>query len=471
LFLYQKALSQGRLKIFNEKILSLQQLTDKFPDSKYQASANYEIGRTFHSNIENADSAIYYYQLFTDKFPNAPQMRTALSSLANLYFNNHSFEKSLETYKTIIAKYPGTNEAVTALEMIKNISVEMNNPDYYVDYVENEGIDTDISEFEKDSLIYESAQKLFVNNDIDGAIAAFDRYLLKYPNGHYSLEANFYQGQCYYSKDMFDNALKAYQFVMAKPSNVFSEDSYLKSSSICFDREDYELALEYYTGLEEVTEQKPRILIARTGMLRSAYLTENYKAVIPAAIKFLETENITDAQIREAHYKLANAYYKTDKINKALSHYSSLSNEVTSFEGGEAKYFVAKINHQMGNDSIAENTIIHFSQQNSPHRYWLAKSFLLLADIYTARAEYFQATHILQSISDNYTDETDGIKEYAREQLMKIRELEEQEAMQDKNQRIPKKEIENTVPLDSIKTPADSIKSQNVEQEIPENNE
>jgi tetratricopeptide (TPR) repeat protein len=459
---YQRAIAQGRLKNHQEKINNLHILRGKFPESRYHAGALYEIARTFHSNIENQDSAIYHYQAFTNQYPNNPQMRSALASLANLYFANQQFELSLTTCKSIVEKFPGTNESMNALEMIKNISVEMNNPDYYVDYIESEGIETDVTEFEKDSLVYESAQKLFVSNDIDGAITAFQRYLDKYPNGNFSLEANFYQAQCFYSKEQFEHALLGYQHVIEKPTNMFTEESLLKAATISFDEEKYEQAYTYYAELEKLTEQKSRVKIARLGMLRASWLSENYDYVVLAAQKMLEIDDLSDAETRESHYKLANAYYKTDKPNKALSHYSALSNEVTSYEGGEAKYFVAKINHEMGNDELAENTIVDFSQQNSPHRFWLAKGFLLLADIYVERMEYFQASHILQSLLDNYTDEVDGIKEEAREKQMQIRQLEEQDAMQDKNMRIPKPETE---------VPADSTNSPNVEQEIPENNE
>ncbi len=459
---YQKAIAQGRLKDYQIKIYTMKSLRNKFPDSRYQASALYEIARTYHSNIENQDSAIYHYQTFINQYPNNPQMRSALASLANLYYAKQQYEQSLTTCKSIVAKFPATNESMNALEMIKNISVEMNNPDYYVDYIESEGIETNVTEFEKDSLVFESAQKLFVSNDIDAAITAFQRYLDKYPNGNFALEANFYQAQCFYSKEQFEHALPGYQFVIEKPINMFAEESLLKAATISFDHEKYEQAYTYYAELEKLTEQKSRVKIARLGMLRAAWLSENYDYVVVAAQKMLETDDLSDAETRETHYKLANAYYKTHKPNKALSHYSALSNEVTSYEGGEAKYFVAKINYEMGDEEFAENTIVDFSQKNSPHRFWLAKGFLLLADIYVERTEYFQATHILQSLLDNYTDEVDGIKEEAREKQMQIRQLEEQDAMQDKNMRIPKQETE---------TPADSTNSPNVEQEIPENNE
>ncbi len=434
---YQKALSQGRMGNYQNKIQSLEMLKTKHPNSSYIPGAQYEIARTYMSNLEDKDLAIEHFQKFIQKYPNAPQMRTALSSLANLYYNKQAYDKSLNTYKKIVSKYPGTNESVVALEMIKNISVEMGNPDEYVNYVENENINTNITEFEKDSLVYEAANRLFIDNNIDEAIAGFEKYLNKYPNGHYALEANFYQAQCYYSKENHEKALPGYEFVIEKPNNMFSEESYLKAANICFNDETYEKAMQYYISLGEITQQKPRQKIAKLGYLRTAWLTNNYNAVITAANNISETDDFTDAEMRETNYKLAKAYYKTEQTNKALSYFTVLSKETTSYEGGESKYYVALINYETDNDSIAEETVVSFANQPSPNRYWLAKSFMLLAEIYINRTEYFQASHIVQSLLDNYIEETDGIKEEARTLQARIRKLEEQKAMQDKNMRLP----------------------------------
>ncbi|MFO7879963.1 MAG: tetratricopeptide repeat protein [Bacteroidota bacterium] len=464
---YQKALSQGRLKNHQGMIQSLLSLQREFPESRYKGSSTYQIGRTYHSNLENRDSAIYYYNQYIDNYPNGIKMKSALSGLANLYYNKQQLENSLDAYKTIVAKFPGTNEAVTALEMIKNISVEMNDPDYYVNYIEAEGIDTDITDFEKDSLTYRTAENLYRDNEIMPAIEAFERYLDKYPNGHYILKANYYLAVSCDSEDMEDKALKAYENVISRPNNEFSENAYMKAASISFDRELYDKAFTYYEGLEELTEQKDRLLMARLGMMRAAYLNENYEKMIPAAQRALETEKLNDAQEREAQYKLAKAYYYTDRLHLALSAFKKLSNEVTSYEGGEAKYHVALINLQQGNDTIAENVITEFSKQSSPHRYWLAKSFLLLADIYTDKEAYFQARHILQSVIDNYNSESDGIKLEAQDKLQEVIKLEENEAMQDKSRRVKEQMPEDSVQNDSVPQNNNPID----ESQTPEDNE
>ena len=77
---------------------------------------------------------------------------------------------------------------------------------------------------------------------------------------------------------------------------------------------------------------------------------------------------------------------------------------------------------------MAEDLIYEFAQSNSPHGYWLAKSFILLSDIYYERGDNFSAKHTLQSLLNNYITETDGIKDEASTKLTKIIDEEQADA-------------------------------------------
>jgi hypothetical protein len=57
---------------------------------------------------------------------------------------------------------------------------------------------------------------------------------------------------------------------------------------------------------------------------------------------------------------------------------------------------------------------------NTPHQYWMARSFILLADIYLELGDDFQARHTFQSIIDNYDISGDGILTDARSRLQAI---------------------------------------------------
>ena len=68
--------------------------------------------------------------------------------------------------------------------------------------------------------------------------------------------------------------------------------------------------------------------------------------------------------------------------------------------------------------------MFEFIDQNSPHVYWMAKTFLLLADVSVKNNDLFQARLTLISLLDYYTIKDDGIIELAQEKLKMVEGLE-----------------------------------------------
>ncbi len=86
-----------------------------------------------------------------------------------------------------------------------------------------------------------------------------------------------------------------------------------------------------------------------------------------------------------------------------------LARDVRTAYGAEAKYYVCQYYMDKGMLSECEQEITSFSQQNTQHRYWLAKSLIMLADIYQQQEDYIMAIAYLEALSENYETKNDGI--------------------------------------------------------------
>ncbi|MBN2482390.1 MAG: tetratricopeptide repeat protein, partial [Bacteroidales bacterium] len=106
--------------------------------------------------------------------------------------------------------------------------------------------------------------------------------------------------------------------------------------------------------------------------------------------------------------------------------------EVTSAEGAESKYRVAEIYYQRNQPDEAENEISDFADKTTPHQYWMAKSFLLWADIFADRGDEFQAIQTLQSLIDYYGNSEDGIIAQAKEKQRALTDAQNPNAAPDK---------------------------------------
>lgn len=58
--------------------------------------------------------------------------------------------------------------------------------------------------------------------------------------------------------------------------------------------------------------------------------------------------------------------------------------------------------------------------EREPNAYWLARSFILLGDIYADRGDDFQARATWQSVADGYSPQDDGIVKEARARIEKL---------------------------------------------------
>ena len=100
--------------------------------------------------------------------------------------------------------------------------------------------------------------------------------------------------------------------------------------------------------------------------------------------------------------------------------YSALSEDVSNPEGAESFYKIIDTAFKYGSFEKAESLVYEFADKNTPHAYWLAKSFLLLGDVYTSRGDLFQGRATYQSVVDGYSNTTDGIIDAAREKVASL---------------------------------------------------
>ena len=68
------------------------------------------------------------------------------------------------------------------------------------------------------------------------------------------------------------------------------------------------------------------------------------------------------------------------------------------------------------------SAILEFIDQKTPHQYWMARVFLLLADISQKKGDSLQARATLQSLNDYYQVDNDGILDEVRARLSVIEE-------------------------------------------------
>jgi len=420
--LFQKGFTLGLVSRPNKKIEELQTLISVYPKSHYADDALYEIGR---SQIEiDEKAAIETFRSLIQTFSSSSYVRKSYLQLGLIYYNTEQNTQALQMYKKLVETWPKTQEARDALAGIKNIYVDQNRVDEYFDYVKTSGQGSDVSVDEQDNLSYLAAENVFMEGDYNRARQLFDRYLDKFPNGQFLLNAHYYRADCYFRAAEYGKALSSYEWIVSKGSTDFSELAQIRTAAIYYHQQNYSQARTIYIKLNTEAEVPANIMDARIGLMRCNYQLENYPDVIEAANKVLYTDKIPDEIIREATFHLGKAYLETGKVDEAFDVFSVVAQDVTSVEGAEAKYHRAQIQFNKKQFAEAEKEVLDFLDKNTNHQYWLARAYILWSDIYMNKEDLFQAKATLQILSENYERSDDGIRTMVAERLKKIEDLE-----------------------------------------------
>ncbi|HUS86809.1 MAG TPA: tetratricopeptide repeat protein [Bacteroidales bacterium] len=414
--MFQKGFALGLKHDQRAKVQVISQLLTGYPRSSLVPNALFERGRAYVS-LNDSEHGETDFKVILSDHTNSVFVPRAMVQLGLLYYNRGDNENALRQYKQVIEKYPATPEARNAFTGLKNVYVEVNDVESYFAYVR--GLDGygDITSSERDSLLYLSGENLYIAGNCDRAVAVLKSYLNEFGQGSFRLNANFYLAECLNASGRQIEALSNYLEVVSISNNPFLEQSYISISDIFYSREIYDSAYYFYVGLERVAEMAENVLTAKVGQMRSAYYMGDPDLTLVASGKVLASERITEELAREATFMAAKSNYAMDNFNEALSDFRRVAAEVTTSEGAESKFRVADILFKNGKVDEAEKIVYEFIDQSTPHQYWMARMFILLADISIARDDDFQARATLQSLADYYQVEDDGILDEVRAKI------------------------------------------------------
>ena len=121
----------------------------------------------------------------------------------------------------------------------------------------------------------------------------------------------------------------------------------------------------------------------------------------------------------EAHFDRAAAYVNSGKPEGALNDWRELAKDTRNVYGAEAKYRLAQAYFDAGNVNAAEKEVLDYIEVSTPHTYWLARSFILLSDVYKKMGKTLDARQYLLSLQQNY-QANDDIADMIRERLNQL---------------------------------------------------
>lgn len=406
--LFYIAKSYGYNGQLEEKTVTLKELLSNYKSSKYLMTATYELARSFVSKAEY-DEAMVIFKSYIIDYPNAINLIDARLGIADLYYKKWDYDQAELEYIKLLGEFETVRDVCEkAVKGLVDVYAAQKSPEKAADIADRYPC-ANISKDEKENLFYNPALQSYIDSSYSEAIPKFELYLTKFPSGRFVNETYYFLGNSLYKTKDTLNAVKYFEVFLKTPNNVYSELTASRTAGFYYSKQDYVAAFKYYEKLGQLASKPSSVLNAKMGLMRCAFLTDDYSKASSYARIVLETNGISTQQKIEGEYALALSNYNLSNYEEAKISLEWLVKNTTTAMGSEAKYTIADIYFKKTQYEQADIEIKSLLKMKPAYNYWVAKGLILQARIFIINNDLFQSEQTLKSVLDFYPDQNDGV--------------------------------------------------------------
>ena len=403
--LFQRGMIQGLQDQNDAKITTLQSLLTQYPGSNYADDAIFEIGYTYFVKGDNERAKADLSKLI-EKYPRSSYVPRALVTIGLVNYNQDKDAEALEAFQRVVKEYPTTDEAKLSLESIKNIYLDKSDADGFLAYANTTSIGN-LSTAEQDNITFQAANNRFLKGDFQGAFESVNAYFDKFPKPIHDKHARFIRAESLVKINRPDEAIPDYNVILNDWTSDYTERSLISISKLYLNQKKYNEAIVYLKKLEIASEYKANYGFAVNNLM----IAYSQMGMPDDVLNYVTIVRAFDKASAEDKYRAGlyagKAYLAKGDTTTATKEFSEISTKTSTAVGAEAKYNVALLQYLKGDFKTSQKTAFELINKMPSHDYWVAKSFILLADNYIALKDNFQAKSTLQSIISNYEGDDD----------------------------------------------------------------
>ncbi|WP_181306222.1 tetratricopeptide repeat protein [Rufibacter sp. XAAS-G3-1] len=399
-----------------QAIQSLQTLLKSYPKSRYADDAVYQKGIIDFENSNYAPAIASFTQL-VDSYPSSTLVPNALQKRGVAYMNLRRQNEAIADFKRVIDQYPTheiANNALYSLQEALGASNQTEQLDTYLDKFKAANPESDALE----SVEFEAAKSLYFNEKYAQAIPKFEGFLKTYPASASVANARYFLGDSYFRNGDKANALRSLKEVAIEGKSEYLSKAVQRVADMEFENGNYTEAANFYSRLRDLAVNKKEQANALMGLMKSFYFTNDFNNTILIADDLIARGNATLGAYNSALLFRGKASYALGRLDQAQKEFATAATSATDENGAEAHYLLSEIYFKQQKYKEALDHGFEFSKAFGDYDQWLGKTFLLIADVYVAQNEAFQAKATLNSIIEN--SPLEEIKTEARAKLAEL---------------------------------------------------
>ncbi len=396
--IYRRAVMYGLSGDISKKLSELSRLEQLYPESKWLPNALMETALTYQG-MDRDDKAADAFRRLASSYPQSAQARKALISLALSYSKTDKGEKAAEAYKEVISRWPSSEEAQLANEDLRKYYASRGELAAYAEFLRSVPEAKQLDAGEMEQLAFDGAETAYADN-IEN-ILLLRNYVRDYPDGKYLAQALLdIAYSCRESKKYAEAETALSTLITRRPHSAQYPEALLMKAEILENNIPGRKAdaLAAYKELER-SGSADFMADAYAGIMRTS---EDSNEQIRYARLTRSSGGIDAGLAGEASLIEVKALMALGRDNEAVNILEELAANPSAEAGAEAAVMLGKHWLDKKEYSKAEQAMTAFTDAGTPHQYWLAKGFIILADAYHAQGRTPLAKEYLLSLKTNY---------------------------------------------------------------------
>ena len=419
--MYQQALSYGFVNRLEQKIELLKALIAQFPSSSLVDDCQYELALSYTKKGDN-EAAITAYDVIIRQAKESPYRSKALLNKGLIQYNNGASALAESTLKDLVQSYPNEALAQQALQTVKEIAIEENTVADFSAWLKEIEM-ASIPDLQLEKAAFDAIERLLNDGKKKALKRALESYLEEYSSGGNSLRASFLLAEIAFEEEEWGEASLYYDKVIQAPLNEYSEQALVRITQALVQLEEKEKALSFWQKLESIAQYDENKRYAQFNLMQYYFEEQSLEDAIAYAEKILALTELEERVKWDAYYILAKAAQERKDVPKATKAFKALEKAPQGERAVEALYFDALQKHNDLKFAASNKVIENIAQNYGGYPSWGAKSLLLMSKNFYQLDDAFQATYILESILENFSQFPVVIQE-AKKNLENIKTVE-----------------------------------------------
>ncbi|MES2267209.1 MAG: tetratricopeptide repeat protein [Bacteroidota bacterium] len=413
--LFQRGIIQGLQNNPDAKIATLNSLLSQFPNSDYADDASFEIAYAYFLK-NDGDRAKADLNAMITKYPRSSYVPRAYTTIGLIDYNAGRDDEATNSFKKVVSDYSSSDEAKQALKQVEKIYTDKGDASSFLNYANSTAIGN-YTTSEQEGILYTAANNLYLKGDWQGTVNAVNAYFDKFPTKQiYEKQSRFIRAQSLANLGKTDEAVVDYNVILNDWTSAYSEKSLISMAKLYMSQKKYNDAIVFLKRLETNSEYKADYTFAVNNLLLSYSQINMPDDVLKYAKLVRDNEKSSQEDKFKTGLYAGKAYLQRGDTTAAIKELNYTVANTKTIAAAEAKYNIANVEYLQGKYKTSQKTCFDLVKDLPNYDYWVAKTYILLADNYVGLKDAFQAKATLQSIIDNYKG-NDDILTIARQKM------------------------------------------------------